>query len=122
MSLTTIRIPTITLGLTPFHLVSANTTNAAVVKTSQGQLYGWAITNTNAAARYICFHNSSVAPVAGVGVLFKYGIPATGASNQSFDFGIQFSGGISITTVVNPADSDNTAVGLNDLVINLFFN
>src|SRR4051794_5362725 len=37
-------------GLTIYRLLSAATTNAASVKGSAGQVYGWYITNTNASA------------------------------------------------------------------------
>ena len=121
MPLTVNRLPVTTQGLLPFHLVAANSTNATTIAIGQRQMYGWAITNTNAAARYICFHDVSSIPTAGLGIYFKYGIPASGASNQSFDFGIQFVNGLSITTVVNPADNDATAVAASDLIINIFY-
>lgn len=121
MPLTVNVIPVVVQGLLTFHLAAANTTNATLVALGQRQLYGWAVTNTNAATRYICFHDSASTPVAGVGIYFKYGIPATGASNQNFNFGIQFINGLCITTVPNPSDNDATAVAANDLIINLFY-
>ncbi len=108
-------------GLTTFHLASAATTNATVVKNSAGQLYGWMISNTSAAYTYLAFHNASSTPTAGASIFFKIGIPATSAANVSFDSGIPFSTGIAITTVTGAADNNSTAVALNDQIINLFY-
>jgi hypothetical protein len=104
-----------------FHLAAAASTNAISVKGSAGTLTGYAVTNTNAAIRYICFHNVAGVPTAGAGVFIKFGIPGGGAANVSFSTPISFNAGIGITTVVNPLDSDATAVAANDLVINLFY-
>jgi len=63
-------------GLTTYHLVSAASTNATVVKNSAGQLFGWYIYNSNAAARKVTFHNASSTPTAGASVFFSLVIPA----------------------------------------------
>lgn len=115
-------VPSSTNGLLVYHLYSANTTNATIIKQSNCQLYGWAINNTSASFKYICFHDTVSVPTAGAGILWKYGVPATGGTNQlSLGFGIQFNTGLAITTVANAIDSDATAVAAGDLVINLFF-
>jgi hypothetical protein len=108
-------------GHTTFHLVSAATTNATVVKASAGQLYGWYIYNSNASARKLAFHNSSSSPTAGASIFFTLVIPPTSGANVFSEIGIPFSSGIAITTVTGLADSDNTAVAANDLVINLWY-
>ena len=79
-------------GDTTFHLVSAATTNAGT-------------------------------PTAGslTGLLFTLVIPALSAANVSLPSGITFSAGIGITTVTGIADTDATAVILNDLNINIFY-
>lgn len=114
-------VPATSGGTSVFHLASAASTNATNVKASAGQLYSYAITNTNAAIRYIVFHNTSGTPTAGASVLFKIGIPASGGANVSFEGGIAFSSGIAITTVTGAADNDTAAVAANDLIINLFY-
>lgn len=108
-------------GLTTFHLVSAATTNATNIKASAGQVYGWYIYNSNAAARKVAFHNSASSPTAGASIFFTLVIPPNGGTNVSFGSGIPFSSGIGITTVTGLADSDATAVALNDLIINIFY-
>jgi hypothetical protein len=113
--------PATTGGLTVFHLASAASTNATNVKASAGQLYGYMVSNTSAAYTYLCFHNTAGTPTAGASIFFKIGIPSGGAANVHWNSGIAFGTGIAITTVVNPADSDATAVAANDQVINLFY-
>lgn len=108
-------------GFTTYHLMSAGTTNATVVKASAGQLYGYYIYNSNAAARKLVFHNASSTPTAGASVYFTLMIPAGSAANVFNDTGIPFSTGISITTVTDAADNGTTAVAANDLNINLFY-
>lgn len=108
-------------GLTTYHLVSAASANATVVKASAGQLFGWYIYNSNAAARKLVFHNASSTPTAGASVFFSVVIPPTSGANVFSDIGIVFSTGIAITTVTGLADSDSTSVAANDLIVNLFY-
>jgi len=114
-------VPTTTGGYTPFHLVSAGSTNATNVKAAAGQLFGWYIYNSNAAARKVAFHNTAGTPTAGTAVVFSVVIPPGAAANVLDGTGIAFATGIAITTVTGLADSDGTAVAANDLIINLFY-
>lgn len=120
-ALYTTTVPTTNGGLTTYHLVSAATTNATSVKASAGQLYGYYIYNSNAAARKLVFHNTAGTPTAGASVFFSIVIPPTSGANVEFTNGIAFSTGIGITTVTGLADSDSAAVAANDLIINLFY-
>lgn len=108
-------------GLSTFHLMSGGSTNAQSVKASAGQLYGWYVYNSNAAARKLAFHNTSGTPTAGSSVFFSLVIPPTSGANVFTEMAIPFSSGIGITTVTGLADSDNTAVSANDLTINLWY-
>lgn len=114
-------IPRTTGGYTTFHLVSAATTNATNIKASAGQLFGWYIYNSNAAARKLALHNTSGTPTAGAGIFFSLVIPPSSGANVFSATGIAFSSGIGITTVTGLADSDATGVAANDLIINLFY-
>lgn len=113
--------PKVDGGLLTFHLVSAATTNATVIKATPGQVFGWFIYNSNAAARKITFHNSSTSPTAGAGTFISIVIPPTSGANVEYTNGIQFTTGIAITTTTGLADTDATAVALNDLNINIFY-
>jgi hypothetical protein len=103
------------------HIVSAATTNATIVKGSAGRVIGWSLANTNAAWRYVKLHNQTTTPTAGTGVVRTIAIPPNGVNTFSADGGIAFATGIGLTTVTGAADADNTAVGLNDIVGDLFF-
>ena len=48
-------------------------------------------------------------------------VPGLAATNVSFPDGIDFSTGISISTVTDLTDAGTTGVGTNDLIINLFY-
>lgn len=108
-------------GLTTYHLVSAASANATVVKSSAGQLFGWYVYNSNNSSRKLTFHNASSTPTAGASVFFSIVIPPLGGANVFTDIGIAFSTGISITTTTGLTDADSASVALNDLVINLFY-
>jgi hypothetical protein len=108
-------------GLSIFHLVSAATTNATNVKASAGQVYGWYVYNSNAAARKLVFHNTAGTPTAGASVIFAIVIPPSSAANVEFTMGLAFATGIAITTVTDLTDAGATAVGASDLIINVFY-
>lgn len=112
---------TTTGGASVFHLVSAATTNATVVKNATGQLYGYHLYNGNAAMRKVAFHNTTSTPTAGAAIYFSVALPGASAVNLAIPTGVVFSSGIAITTVTGAADTDATAVGASDLVINLFY-
>ena len=114
-------VPATTGGLTTYHLVSAATTNPTNIKASAGQVYGWYIYNSNAAARKVAFHNSASAPTAGASIFYALVIPPASGANVFSDVGIPFSAGIGITTVTDLTDAGTTAVALNDLIINIFY-
>lgn len=113
-------VPVTTGGNSVFHLVSAATTNATSVKASAGQLYGYYIYNSNAAARKVAFHNTAGTPTAGASVLFSLVIPPASAANVP-DLAVAFSTGIGISTTTGLTDADATAVAASDLIINLFY-
>jgi hypothetical protein len=104
-----------------FHLVSAGTTNLTNVKNAAGRLLGWRVVNTNAAWRYVKLHNTAAAPTAGTGVVETIAVPPNGVNTGNIPQGSAFTTGIGLSTVTGAADADTTAVGLNDLIIDLYF-
>lgn len=108
-------------GLSTFHLESAASTNATVIKASIGQVFGWYIYNSNAAARKVAFHNTTTTPTAGAGIFFTLIIPPGSAANVFTETGIAFSSGIAITTVTGLPDNNASAVAADDLNINIFY-
>lgn len=103
------------------HVISAATTNATNVKNAAGRLVGYRISNTNAAYRYVKFHNTASAPTAGSGVVMTIAVPPNGVVCESHEGGIGFSTGIGITTTTGSADADTAVVGAGDLIIDLFY-
>lgn len=108
-------------GDSTFHLVSAASTNATNIKASAGKVTGWNIYNSNASARKVAFHNTAGTPTAGASIHSTVVVPGLAGTNVSFPDGIDFSSGIAITTVTDLTDAGNTAVGLNDLIINIYY-
>lgn len=108
-------------GFSTYHLVSAGSTNATNIKASAGQVFGWYVYNSNAAARKLVFHNTAGTPTAGASVFFAIMIPPSAGANVFTETGIAFSTGIAITTVTDLTDAGATAVAANDLIINIFY-
>jgi hypothetical protein len=109
-------------GDTAYHLVSLASTNAANIVAGQRKITGWYIYNSNASARKVNLYNLNVAPTMGTSVpTLAIIIPGLAAANVSFPSGLDFSTGISISTVTDLTDLGTSAVGLNDLIINLFY-
>lgn len=112
---------TSTGGASKQHLVSAASTNLTNVKASAGRLLGWVLGNTNAAWRYVKFHNVAGAPTAGAAVFMTVAIAPNSSVKMMLEGGVAFSTGIGISTTTGAADADVAAVGLNDIVGDIFF-
>lgn len=108
-------------GLSTWHLVSAASTNATVIKGSAGQVYGWYLYNSNASSRKVAFHNTASTPTAGASVFFSLVLPPNSGANVAFPSGIAFSTGIAVTMVTGNADTDATAVASGDIIANIFY-
>lgn len=109
-------------GLSTFHLVGAATDNATNVKASAGQVYSITAFNLNASPRYLKFHNTSGTPTAGSGVVRTVLIPGntSGAGAViNIDKGLAFSTGIGISIVTGIADSNTTAIGASEVVVDI---
>jgi hypothetical protein len=108
-------------GTSDFHLVSAASNNATFLKASNGGVYGWSISNTNAAWRYVKLYNkaSAPAPATDSALLVRtVGIPPGGVVNYFNMAGSKsYSTGIALATTTGSSDTDNTSVGAGDLII-----
>src|SRR5262249_50944180 len=114
--------PKTTGGLSVARVVSAASTNATVVKASAGQVYGWFLSNTNAAARYCKIYNKATAPTVGTDVpILTLLIPAGGAANTEFSNGIAFATGIGLALTTGATDADTGAVAANECIANILF-
>lgn len=113
-------------GVKNHRIISANTDNAALVKSTTGQVLGWYITNINAAIAYVKLYNKATAPTVGTDTpVLTIPVPGNTAGSGCTVFiptGVdEFSNGIGIGIVTGVADNNNTAVAANEVVVNLFY-
>jgi len=107
-------------GSTPYHLLSAANNNATSVKASAGLLYGYTLSNTNAAARFFKLYDKASAPTpASDTVKHTVQVPANSTVIHVYPEGLTFSTGIAFAAVANISDTDNTSIGASDLSIDL---
>lgn len=97
-------------------VMSAATTNATSVKASTGVVYGVNLHNSGAAAVFVKLYNKASAPVVGTDVPVEtIAIPAGGRVDYSYTQGNAFSAGIAYAITNLVADTDTTAVTLNQV-------
>jgi hypothetical protein len=108
---------------THFHHISAASTNATLVKNAAGVIGAIALSNNAASPRYVKFYNQTTAPTVGTSVPVRtIMVPA----NSTIDldtgaFGIRHATGISIAITGGIAVADTTAVGANEVVVNISY-
>ena len=105
-----------------YHLVSAASTNAGVVKASAGVVTAYYLANTAAVMLFVKLYNKASSPTVGSDTpRCVWGIPSQSGANISFDHPIAFETGIAIATTTGIADSDSAAVGANDIAVTLHY-
>lgn len=117
-------IPDTSTPSTPYHLVSAATTNATNVKNAAGVVHGIYASNVNAAARYLKMYNKASAPTVGTDTpVHTFIIPGnTAGAGTNIPIpqrGINFTTGISFALTTEATDAGTTAVAANEIVVNL---
>ena len=107
-------------GSTPYHLVSAASTNTNFIKASAGQLYSYSLTNTSASIKYVKFFNKTSAPTLGTDTpVLTVGIPATSTVTWHNTVGSVYGTGIAYAITGAAADADATVVAAGDVVLNV---
>jgi hypothetical protein len=100
-------------GATPYHLLSAATTNSTIVKVSPGTLYTISAINTTATVYYLKFYNSAGSPSCGsTAVVQTFPIPASTSGDGlvlAAPVGITFTAGISLCIVGGLLDTDTSS-------------
>ena len=94
-----------------YSAVTAASTNAAVVKSSAGTLFGVSLSNPTATACHVKFYNKTTAPVVGTDVPVVT-IPLPANSSQQVNFGalgLRFTSGIGIAVTAGIAATDTAA-------------
>jgi hypothetical protein len=110
-------------GATTISAVNAAASCMATnVKSSSGMVYGYSVSNANAASVWLRLFASGTAPTCGSGTPGKrILVPAGGTVSLSSDVGWVFSGGIGFdVTSGSGADSDTTSVATaNSVLVNI---
>ena len=111
-------------GLLISSAMSAATNNSTNVKASSGVVFHISGCNNQTAARYIKLYNKATAPTCGTDTpVYRFLLPPAPAGACAVipvtPIGLNFSSGIGYCIVTGAADSDNTAVGLNEVLINI---
>lgn len=120
--LPTTQTPATSGGYSTSRLLSAASTNATSVKASAGQVYGFYLFNSAAYTVFLKIYNKASAPTVGTDTPFMtIPVPAGGGAVADWDGGVALGTGIAFAITKLVADSDTTAVALNDLVVNLFY-
>ena len=113
---------TTTNALLSYKLISAATTNAAAVKAAAGRVYGWHFANTTASYKFVKIYNLAVAPTVGTSVPVQtLAIPPNGAIQYAGEIGVFHATGIAIAVTNGAADTDATAVAVNDVIGALYY-
>jgi hypothetical protein len=119
-------VPTTSGGLLISRVISAASTNATSAKASAGQVYGWYLSNVNAAVRYLKLYNKASAPTVGTDtpvmtIAIPGGSTAGAGANVEFTNGIAFGTGIAYALTTGAADSDTAAVAASEIIVNLLY-
>lgn len=112
-------------GWTPVSTVSAATTNATSLKGSAGQVGAVAVTNVNAAMRYLKLYDKATAPTVGTDVP-KYVIPLPGntagaGAALTFGAGLEFLLGIGWALTTGPTVADTGAVAASEIIVSIAY-
>lgn len=103
-------------GSTPYHNLSANSTNFTNVKTAAAQMYGYALSNTSGAAIYVKFYDKATAPGTGDTPKHTVQVPANGAVVRAIPEGMKFTTGFGWAATGAVADNDNTSIAANCVI------
>lgn len=107
-------------GLLAFNHLDLGVTGR-IAKASPGRLYGWSVSNANAAAIYVKLYNKATAPTQADTPVMTIRVPAAAAVAFSSIIGIGFTAGISARAVTAVADNSVAAPAANDVVAALFY-
>lgn len=105
----------------PYKRISTASNNATLVQTGRAWLYGLSVNNTNAAVRYLKFYDKATAPNPASDVpVLTIPLAASSTVHLPFDAPVAFRNGLGFALVTGISDSDNTAVGASEHVVNLY--
>jgi hypothetical protein len=91
----------------------------SVVKAYTGGVFDLAVSNSNAAARYLKLYDKATAPTETDTPIRTYYLPPLSLTHLSIPDGIKFITGISLRASTGVADADTGAPTTNDVVVNI---
>lgn len=98
-------------------ILTAATTNATLVKSTAGRLYGYVLTNTTAATKFVRLYNLTTAPTVGTSVpVMVVAVPPNNTVVAEMTIPVAFATGISYAVTGAFADLDATVVAAGDVV------
>jgi hypothetical protein len=110
-------------GLSTTKLISAASTNATSLKASAGQIYNVQAFNLNAAPRYLKVYNKASAPTVGTDTPVNVWMIPGNTTGAGFVLeisnGVAFATGIAYAITGGITDADTTAIGANEVVVNI---
>lgn len=105
-----------------FKLISSASTNSTVVKASNARMGAIVASNNGASPAYVKLYNKSTAPVVGTDVpVFTFMIPSGASLSFPSTYAIFFSSGLGLAITNLIADTDTTAVALNQVSVNIHY-
>jgi hypothetical protein len=109
-------------GVTSGRVVSAASTNATSIRSSQANLYGWVVSNVNAAARYVKLYDKATAPTVGTDTPFlTIMVPPNQTISTMATMGRTLTNGIGLAMTTGAADTDTGAVAADEVLATIFY-
>ncbi len=118
------QVPCTTGGCSMYSVNSSGAANqdAAAIKASAGQLYGYSLFNTTSSARYVKLYNLASGATSASTPFMRIYLPPTGGANMPVgDSGVAMGTGISIRLTTGAADNDTGACSANDVLANIIY-
>ncbi len=116
--------PQTTGGCSVYSTISSGAANqdSYVVKASAGQLYGYALFNTTASARFVKLYNKATAPTSADTPVLRIYVPPLGGANVPMGgVGAAFSLGLALRITTGAGDSDTGSCSANDVLANCWY-
>lgn len=124
VSTNTTLVPSTSQGVsTHFHHISAASTNATLVKNAAGTIGSLSASNNSASPRYLKLYNQTTAPTVGTSVPVRTTLlpPMSTIDIDTGAFGVRHATGIAMAITGGIAVADTTAVGANEVAVNISY-
>ena len=106
-------------GVTPYSLLSANSTNTTSVKASAAKLHSLYLSNTGVTVAYVKIYDKASAPNLASDVpVLRFLVPANGAAAHSLGNGYTLTLGLAFAIVGLAPNTDTTVVAANQVIVN----